>query len=71
VNAIAPGAFPTAAEEIHPDREAYQRFVLDHQAVKRRGRPGDIATAVLFFAGEDSGFITGQLIAVDGGWVMH
>ena len=71
VNAIAPGAFPTAAEEIHPDREAYQRFVLDHQAVKRRGRPEDIATAVLFFAREDSGFITGQLIAVDGGWVMH
>jgi 3-oxoacyl-[acyl-carrier protein] reductase len=71
VNAIAPGAFPTAAEEIHPDREAYQRFVLDHQAVKRRGRPGDVAAAVLFFAGEDSGFITGQLVAVDGGWVMH
>jgi NAD(P)-dependent dehydrogenase (short-subunit alcohol dehydrogenase family) len=71
VNAIAPGAFPTAAEEIHPDREAYQRFVLDHQSVKRRGRPEDIATAVLFFAGEESGFITGQLIAIDGGWVMH
>jgi len=71
VNAIAPGAFPTAAEEIHPDREAYQRLVLDHQSVKRRGRPEDVATAVLFFAGEESGFITGQLIAVDGGWVMH
>jgi NAD(P)-dependent dehydrogenase (short-subunit alcohol dehydrogenase family) len=71
VNAIAPGAFPTAAEDIHPDRDAYQRFVLDHQSVKRRGMPGDIAAAVLFFAGEDSGFITGQLIAVDGGWVMH
>jgi NAD(P)-dependent dehydrogenase (short-subunit alcohol dehydrogenase family) len=71
VNAIAPGAFPTAAEEIHPDREAYQRSVLDHQSVKRRGRPEDVATAVLFFAGEESGFITGQLIAVDGGWVMH
>jgi NAD(P)-dependent dehydrogenase (short-subunit alcohol dehydrogenase family) len=70
VNAIAPGAF-TAAEEIHPDREAYQRFVLDHQAVKRRGSPEDIAMVVLFFAREDSGFITGQLIAVDGGWVMH
>jgi 3-oxoacyl-[acyl-carrier protein] reductase len=71
VNAIAPGAFPTAAEEIHPDREGYERFVLDHQSVKRRGRPQDVATAVLFFAGEESGFITGQLIAVDGGWVMH
>jgi 3-oxoacyl-[acyl-carrier protein] reductase len=71
VNAIAPGAFPTAAEEIHPDREAYQRFVVEHQSVKRRGRPEDVAAAVLFFAGEQSGFITGQLIAVDGGWIMH
>jgi len=71
VNALALGAFPTAAEEIHPDRAAYERFVLDHQAVKRRGRPDDVANAVLFFATEESGFITGQLIAVDGGWVMH
>lgn len=71
VNAVAPGAFPTAAEEIHPDREAYERFVLDHQAVKRRGRPGDVANAVLFFAAQESGFVTGQLVAVDGGWVMH
>jgi len=71
VNAVAPGAFPTAAEMIHPDQEGYERFVLDHQAVKRRGRPEDIANAVLFFAAEESGFITGQLLAVDGGWVMH
>ena len=39
--------------------------------MKRRGRPEDVAAAVLFFAGEQSGFITGQLIAVDGGWIMH
>jgi 3-oxoacyl-[acyl-carrier protein] reductase len=67
---VAPGAFPTAAEAIHPDREGYERFVLDQQAVKRRGRPEDVANAVLFFAAEESGFITGQLLAVDGGWVM-
>jgi 3-oxoacyl-[acyl-carrier protein] reductase len=71
VNAVAPGAFPTAAEDIHPDLEAYERFILDHQAVKRRGQPGDVANAVLFFAAPESGFVTGQLIAVDGGWVMH
>lgn len=71
VNAIAPGAFPTAAEEIHPDRAAYERFILDHQAVKRRGRPQDVANAVLFFTAQESSFITGQLIAVDGGWIMH
>ncbi|MCL6444637.1 MAG: SDR family oxidoreductase, partial [Alicyclobacillus sp.] len=60
VNAIAPGAFPTAAEEIHPDREAYNRRILDSQCLKRRGTPDDIAGTVLFFCSELSSFITGQ-----------
>lgn len=71
VNAIAPGAFPTAAEEIHPDPQGYNAYVLDQQAVKRRGRPEDVANAVLFFSGPEASFITGQLLCVDGGWVMH
>jgi 3-oxoacyl-[acyl-carrier protein] reductase len=70
VNAIAPGAFPTDAEKIHPDPEGYQKFVLDHQAVKRRGTPQDIASTILFLASNAAGFITGQNIAVDGGWNM-
>jgi 3-oxoacyl-[acyl-carrier protein] reductase len=71
VNAIAPGAFPTAAEAIHPDLPAYNQFILDQQAVKRRGEPADIANAVLFLAAPESSFITGQLLCVDGGWIMH
>jgi 3-oxoacyl-[acyl-carrier protein] reductase len=71
VNAVAPGAFPTAAEEIHPDREGYNSYVLAQQAVKRRGVPGDVANAVLFFSAPESSFITGQLLCVDGGWIMH
>ena len=71
VNTVAPGAFPTDAEKIHPDPEGYQRFVLDHQAVQRRGHPRDIASTILFFASEEAGFITGQTINVDGGWVMQ
>ena len=71
VNAIAPGAFPTDAEKIHPDPEGYARFVLDRQAVKRRGHPGDIANALMFFASDEAGFITGQTLNVDGGWVMQ
>ena len=67
----SPGAFPTDAEKIHPDPEGYSRFVLDHQAVKRRGHPGDIATALMFFASDEAGFITGQTLNVDGGWVMQ
>ena len=70
-NCIAPGAFPTDAEKIHPDPEGYTRFVLEHQSVKRRGRPQDIAEAMLFFASTATGFITGQTLNVDGGWVMQ
>jgi NAD(P)-dependent dehydrogenase (short-subunit alcohol dehydrogenase family) len=71
VNAVAPGAFPTAAEEIHPDREGYNAHVLAQQAVKRRGVPADVANAVMFFCAPETSFITGQLLSVDGGWVMH
>ncbi|AQZ54011.1 SDR family NAD(P)-dependent oxidoreductase [Martelella mediterranea] len=71
VNAIAPGAFPTDAEKIHPDPEGYNAMVLDRQAVKRRGSANDIAAAVMFLASEEAGFITGQSLAVNGGWVME
>lgn len=70
-NAISPGAFPTDAEKIHPDPEGYQRMVLDRQSVKRRGHAGDIAAAILFLASDEAGFISGQTLAVDGGWVMQ
>ncbi|KQN01460.1 oxidoreductase [Sphingobium sp. Leaf26] len=70
VNAIAPGAFPTDAEKIHPDPEGYDRMVLDAQAVKRRGTAADIAHAIAFFAADEAGFITGQTLHVNGGWVM-
>ncbi|MEJ5086524.1 SDR family NAD(P)-dependent oxidoreductase [Brucella pseudogrignonensis] len=71
VNAISPGAFPTDAEKIHPDPEGYTKFVLEHQAVKRRGSSRDIASALMFLASDEAGFITGQTLNVDGGWVMH
>jgi len=70
VNAVSPGAFPTAAEEIHEDPVAYNRFVLEHQALKRRGTPEELAAVVSFLAGPDSSFVTGQTIEVNGGWVM-
>ncbi|UIJ44322.1 SDR family oxidoreductase [Sphingomonas cannabina] len=70
VNAIAPGAFPTDAEKIHPDPEGYKRMVLDAQAIKRRGTAADIAHAIAFFAADEAGFITGQTLHVNGGWIM-
>jgi NAD(P)-dependent dehydrogenase (short-subunit alcohol dehydrogenase family) len=70
VNCVAPGAFPTRAEEIHPDRDAYQHRILDSQALKRRGTFDELAAAVSFLVGPDSSFVTGQTLNVDGGWIM-
>jgi 3-oxoacyl-[acyl-carrier protein] reductase len=70
VNAVAPGAFPTAATEIHADQDELWRGVLEAQSIKRRGEVDDVARAIAFFADEDSGFVTGQTLLVDGGW-MH
>jgi NAD(P)-dependent dehydrogenase (short-subunit alcohol dehydrogenase family) len=69
VNAVAPGAFPTAATAIHADQDALWRNVLEAQSLKRRGEVEDVARAIAFFAGEDSGFVTGQTLLVDGGWM--
>lgn len=71
VNAIAPGAFPTAAERAqHPDLEAYERVILESQALPRRGTIEELAAVVSFLAGPESSFVTGQTLNVDGGWIM-
>jgi len=73
VNAVSPGAIPTAMEEeVWADQlETYRKFLLDHQSLKYRGRPEDIAEAVLFLISDRARFITGQNLSVDGGWWMH
>jgi 3-oxoacyl-[acyl-carrier protein] reductase len=71
VNAVAPGAFPTAATEIHADQDALWRDVLAAQSLKRRGEVEDVARVVAFFAGDDSRFVTGQTLLVDGGWMRN
>lgn len=71
VNAVAPGAFPTDAEKIHPDLAAYEKRIYEAQALQRRGAPDDIANILMFLASDAASFITGQTIHVDGGWYMH
>ena len=71
VNAVAPGAFPTDAEKIHPNLAAYEKRIYEAQALQRRGAPDDIANILMFLASDAASFITGQTIHVDGGWYMH
>lgn len=72
VNAITPGAIRTESEvEMFPDQASLALWLSDVQAVKRRGIPEDIVGATIFLASDESAFITGQTLNVDGGWAMH
>jgi len=72
VNAIAPGFIETAmtkatAERIGTDIDTMRATVAASVPVRRGGVPADIANTAAFFAGEESGYVTGQVIYVDGG----
>lgn len=73
VNAIAPGfvrSNPTTERQWQAMGEAGQRALVEGLALKRLGAPEDIAHAVLFFASDLAGWITGQTLSVDGGYYM-
>jgi 3-oxoacyl-[acyl-carrier protein] reductase len=71
-NAIAPGFIETAmtkatAERIGTTIEQMRAEVAARIPVRRGGVPEDIAQAAAFFAAEESGYVTGQVLYVDGG----
>lgn len=66
VNAILPGAILTAMLESGGGEDAVEGM-KQMSPLKRIGKGREIGTAALFFATEDSSFITGQLLRVDGG----
>lgn len=70
VNGVAPGLTETEGVEATPHTEAYE-FVQSLQAIPRRGKPEDIAPTVAFLCSEESGWVTGQMVVVDGGHTRH
>lgn len=72
-NAVSPGAIRTEAElEIFPEQEeSMLAATLAVQAVQRRGTPEDIASAVGYLCSDEAGFISGQNLVVDGGWLLN
>ncbi|MGC0144894.1 SDR family NAD(P)-dependent oxidoreductase [Pseudactinotalea sp. Z1732] len=72
VNAVMPGAIRTEQElELSPDADAVAARILPKQALPRRGTADDLTGAFVFLASDEASFITGQVINVDGGWVMY
>jgi 3-oxoacyl-[acyl-carrier protein] reductase len=65
VNAVAPGFIDSDMTRAMP--EDVQKKMVEHIPLKRLGTPADVAAAILFLASDASGYITGQVLAVDGG----
>lgn len=66
VNAIAPGFF---ASEVSPvGDEKFDNFLKSKCPMKREGHPGELDSAIIFLAADESRYVTGQIIGVDGGW---
>ncbi len=76
VNCVCPGAIETPRVRGFPPRATLERGMTEEQRVKmgssnkallRMGRPEEIAYAVLFLASDESSFVTGHALVVDGG----
>jgi meso-butanediol dehydrogenase / (S,S)-butanediol dehydrogenase / diacetyl reductase len=75
VNCVCPGPVATSLLEAiiaaAPDPQAEERSIVSKTLLKRLGRPDEVARVILFLASEDASFMTGSIIAVDGGWTAH
>lgn len=69
VNAVAPGLTLVEATEYVP--EDRHRLYVEGRAMNRPQQPGDVSGVVTFLLSDAAGFVTGQLLPVNGGFVMH
>ena len=67
VNAVVPGAFPRKKVQEHT---AFIQRLKQKAPMGRIGQPEDLVGIVVFLASDESSFITGQHIIVDGGWTV-
>lgn len=68
VNAVAPGYIATEFNEPLQNDDTFNRWLFERVPQKKWGDPEDIANAVCFLASREASFVTGQTLAVDGGF---
>ena len=75
VNCVCPGPVSTPLLEAimgaSSDPEEERRHIAEKTLLKRLGRPEEIANVILFLASEESSYLTGSVVAADGGWTAQ
>jgi NAD(P)-dependent dehydrogenase (short-subunit alcohol dehydrogenase family) len=72
VNAISPGIIDSGRPDINQYKQqaAHVQWWRDMTVLDRLGKPEEVAAAALFLASDEASYITGQNLAVDGGWTI-
>lgn len=71
INAICPGVIKTQMTKAFRENPEMKQFFEQNTPYPRLGEPEDIANAALFLASEESDFVNGVNLPVDGGWTTH
>jgi NAD(P)-dependent dehydrogenase (short-subunit alcohol dehydrogenase family) len=72
VNAVCPAFIntPMIGQETESESQELVKFIQTEMPMARRGRPEEVAEAVVWLCSDAASFITGHTLAVDGGWVI-
>ena len=71
VNAIAPGYIATNLNKPYQEDPEINHSIISRTPLGRWGKPEDLQGSIVFLASEASDFITGEIVVIDGGWLVR